>query len=143
MNGLGRINLRNYVDSQLMFFIEKFKKHGWKQEDNEYVCKKTDLQDWDLGIVFYSELLEYMENGRQVLTPWICGSIEIEVTDYPELKEYARFILDELEQMDIKPFRDEDAFLGYFSKTDNKGWTELRFYINEEYPKGYWENHTL
>ena len=40
-------------------------------------------------------------------------------------------------------FKDEDSFMGYFSKEDHKGWTKLKFYINEEYPKGYWGNHTL
>jgi len=144
MNGLGRINLRNYVNEQLEFFIEKFKENGWKQEDIHYVSKDTELQEWPLGIVFYSELLEYREdNRREVLTPWIVGELEIETTEYDKLFEYADFILNELNQMNISPFHDEDSFRGYFAKSSHKGWTELKFYINKEYPKGYWENHTL
>ena len=138
-----KINLRNYIDGQLEFFIEKFKENGWKQEDTHYVTMKTDLQDWDLGIVFYSEILEYEEEGRDVLTPWIVGRLEVEETDYSKLIKYARFILSELDEMGIKPFHDEDSFHGYFAKHENKGWTEIKFYINKEYPDGYWENHTL
>ena len=39
------INLRGYVDHQLFYFIEKFKEHGWKQEDVHYVTKKVDFQE--------------------------------------------------------------------------------------------------
>ena len=137
------LNLRYYIDNQLHHFIEKFKKHGWRQEDLHYITKKTHLQEWDLGIVFYSELLEYEENGKEILTPWIVGRLEIETIDYGKLREYTDFILDELNKMDIKPFHDEDSFMGYFSKEDHKGWTQLKFFINERYPDGYWENHTL
>jgi len=143
MNGLGRINLRNYIDDQLEFFIEKFKENGWKQEDIHYVSKNTDLQEWPLGIVFYSELLEYTEKKKEVLTPWIVGRLEVETTEYDKLFEYADFILNELDQIDIHPFYDEDSFRGYFSKSNHQGWTKLKFYINKEYPDGYWENHTL
>ena len=102
-----------------------------------------DLQEWPVGIVFYSELLEYEEEGRDVLTPWIVGRLEVEETDYNKLIKYARFILSELDEMGITPFHDEDSFHGYFAKHGNKAWTEIKFYINEEYPNGYWENHTL
>ena len=137
------INLRNYIDNQLFFFIEKFKEYGWKQEDIHYVTKVTDFQDWPVGVVFYSELLEYTESRHEKLTPWIVGKLEVEKTEHSELVEYTNFILDELEKMGIKPFHDEDAFMGYFAKENHNGWTELKFYINQYYPDGYWENHTL
>lgn len=137
------INLRIWVDNQLFYFIEKFKKHGWDQEDIHYVSKKTHLQEWDLGIVFYSELLEYTENGEEVLTPWIVGRIEALTADHGKLREYTDFILDELNKMELRPFHDEDSFMGYFAKEDHGGWTQLKFYINESYPDGYWENHIL
>lgn len=139
------INLRNYVNDQLFYFIEKFKEHGWKQEDISYVTKVTHLQEWSLGIVFYSELLEYTQDGPylNMLTPWVVGRLEVETTDHNKLRDYTDFIIDELEKMRLKPFHDEDSFMGYFAKEDNKGWTELKFYLNKHYPDGYWENHTL
>ena len=137
------INLRYWVDNQLYYFIEKFKKHGWKQIDIHYIEKETHLQDWPVGVVFYSELLEYTENKEEVLTPWIVGRLEIETTDHLKLREYTDFILDELNKMEVKPFHDEDSFMGYFSKEDHDGWTQLKFYINMYYPGGYWGNHTL
>lgn len=138
-----KLNLKPWMDSELFYFIEKFRSHGWKQEDVHYVTKITHLQEWELGIVFYLELLEYTENGEGCIAPWIVGMLEVETTDHVKLREYTDFILDELNKMDIKPFHDEDAFMGYFSKEDHKGWTELKFYINQNYPDGYWENHTL
>jgi hypothetical protein len=137
------INLASYTDDQIIFFIEKFKENGWKQEDLQYVNKETDIQDWPLGIVFYPELLEYTEDGKDMITPWICGEVEIETTDDLKLKVYKNFILKELEDMDLNPFHDEDAFYGYFAKNTHKGWTELKFYINKFYPDGYWQNHIL
>jgi len=139
------INLKPYVDDQLFFFIEKFKEHGWNQEDTQYVCKKTDLQEWNLGIVFYCELLEYTDGGKylNMITPWVAGEIEVKTTDEQELRKYTAFIRNELDEMKLNPFHDEDSFMGYFSKEDHKGWTKLKFYLNKHYPEGYWENHTL
>jgi len=137
------INLAQYTDDQVIFFIEKFKENGWEQEDFQYVNKETDLQDWPLGIVFYPELLEYTEDGKDMITPWICGEVEIETTYVEDLREYTKFILSELESMDLNPFHDEDAYMGYFAKDTREGWTELKFYLNKYYPNGYWENHTL
>lgn len=44
-----------------------------------------------------------------------------------------------------KPFKDEDAYYGYFSrpKTDVDGFTKIAFFLNPDYPSGWWENHTL
>jgi len=137
------INLKPYIDDQLFFFIEKFKEHGWKQEDIQYVTKKTNLQEWDLGIVFYGELLEYTEEDQDMITPWIVGRVEIEETDDLKIKACKSFILEELESMGLHPFHDEDAYMGYFSKESHQGWTKLKFYLNKFYPDGYWENHTL
>jgi hypothetical protein len=138
-----KINLSNYIEDQIEYFIEIFKSNGWDQEDIAYVSKKTNLQDWDLGIVFYGELLEYSEGKEDIITPWIVGKIEVETTDDIKLRSYASFILNELEKLNIHAFHDEDTYKGYFAKETHKGWTELKFYVNMEYPDGYWQNHTL
>ena len=65
------VKLREYMDKQIEFFVEKFVKNGWKM------------------------------------------------------------------------FHDEDSYRGYFSKEDKNGYTRLKFYLNREYPKGYWQNHVL
>ena len=56
---------------------------------------------------------------------------------------YKSFVLEELNKMELHPFHDEDAFYGHFAKSEHKGWTELKFYLNKNYKDGYWENHTL
>lgn len=46
--------------------------------------------------------------------------------------------------MPIKPFYDEDAFLGMFTKQLRKsGDQTLTCYFNPDYPNGMWENHAL
>jgi len=146
------INLRKYIDDQLYFFIEKFKEIGWKQEDVHYISKKVDFQDRSLGIVFYSELLEYSDkefgnNYLNMLCPWIVGRIEInnekEENILPILRSATDFIKEEVKLIGWKMFHDEDAFFGYFSRHNGRGYTRLKFYLNKEYPNGHWENHTL
>ena len=168
MNKLGRINLRNYMDEQLFFFIKKFKENGWKQEDTHYVFKRTDFivnpsarnedYKYGFGIVFYAELLEYSETNDQkrrveVLTPWVCCRIQIDEnkdvkypSDCPRLEKVIEFMQKEFKEMGLEPFYDEDAYRQNFSRPEikqNMESVEIKFYLNMEYPDGYWENHTL
>ena len=138
-----KFNLSTWVDKACQFYVDKFKENGWVQEDLTYVYKKTDFTEYPVGVVFYAKLLEYYEDGKNVITPWITGRLEVETTDDLKLKAYKSFILEELDQMGLHAFHDEDAFYGHFTKKVNKGWTELNFYLHPFYPDGYWENHTL
>ena len=55
------------IESQIEFFIDKFVKNGWKQEDSAYIIKDFgfsffNLNDHDVtkvGIVIYPELINY------------------------------------------------------------------------------------
>jgi len=58
------------------------------------------------------------------------------------------------EEMKYKPFKDEDAFLRHFVpyKEDKKtlfniikGYRLINsaFFLNPDYPNGYWQNHTI
>ena len=160
---MNKINLWNDMKKQLDFFINKFKEIEWKQEDTYYIFKKVNFlvnpearnndYKYGFGIVFYSDLLSYTENNKYILTPWVCGKISIEnnpnikyPVDCPRLDKVANFIKEELKKINWKPFYDEDSFKGIFSKPELRKNTEnieIKFYLNKEYPKGYWQNHTL
>lgn len=147
------IKLREYMDKQIGFFVEKFIEIGWDQEDTSYIFKRTpfltnsDARNEDyqygFGIVFYADFLEYEEEGQDLLIPWVVGKIEIENPTEKILKNVTDFIKEEVEKIGWNMFHDEDSYRGYFSKENKNGWTQLRFYLNQEYPKGYWQNHTL
>jgi len=147
------VKLREYMDLQIDFFVQKFVEIGWDQEDTSYIFKRTSFltnsaarnedYQYGFGIVFYSEFLEYEEEGQDLLIPWVAGKIEIENPTEEILKNVTDFIKEEVEKIGWNMFHDEDSYRGYFSKENKNGWTQLRFYLNQEYPKGYWQNHTL
>jgi hypothetical protein len=31
----------------------------------------------------------------------------------------------------------------FIEKFKKNGWVQIKFYIHQSYPKGYWQNHTL
>jgi hypothetical protein len=147
------ITLRKYLDDQIGFFMKKFMEIGWEQEDAAYIFKRTpfivnpDAKNEDykhgFGISFYPELLEYREDGEEVLCPWVVGDIEIENPSDETLRSVADFIKEEVQKIGWNMFHDEDAFRGHFAKDKKHSWTKLKFYLNQSYPEGYWQNHTL
>jgi len=158
-----KINLREVMEDQLDFFVKKFIENGWKQEDLHYVNKrvgfltnpdaKNDDCKYGFGIVFFTELLGYSEDGVNMLTPWVVGRISIDKnpdvkypSDCPKLQKVTEYMKKEFKKLGLKPFYDEDAFYGNFSRPEprqNTGDVTIKFYINMDYPDGYWENHTL
>ena len=43
----------------------------------------------------------------------------------------------------LKPFYDEDATFGIYSDELRNGYERYTFYVNPDFPEGWWENHTL
>jgi hypothetical protein len=147
------VKLNEYMNNQIQFFVERFKEIGWKQEDISYLFKRTPFMSspdannddyrYGLGMVLYADFLKYEEEGQDLLIPWVVGRVEIENPTEEILKNVTDFIKAEVGNIGWKMFHDEDAYRGYFSKEDKKGWTQLKFYLNREYPNGYWQNHAL
>jgi hypothetical protein len=148
------INLANYVDDQINFFVEKFKSIGWKQEDLAYLFKRTPFlvnpearnidYQYGFGLVFYSQLLQYGYGKNEMLTPWVVGRVELESPTSEILKNVTDFIKEEVKNIGWKMFYDEDSFRNNFSKEERRdGYIRLKFYLNKYYSAGWWENHTL
>lgn len=118
-----------------------------------------------LSITFSPELLHYSESHtpstydlskakktlQHTTTPWIKGSILIRddetvtrPSDNERLREVAKWLKTEILKMPIKPFHDEDAYMGYFKRPEKTSeFIRLSFYMNPSYPEGYWQNHTI
>jgi hypothetical protein len=94
--------------------------------------------------------LYYYENNNQSIKIWIAFKFEThkDSCKYQEnsgrLIKIANCLKEELKNLNLNSFKDEDAFCGIFSrpKIDND-FVSFNFYLNKDYPQGYWYNHTL
>lgn len=158
------INLRTAIDDEIEWHVQNFISLGWVQEDISYLTKNIGIvtnpdsknEEWktSIGFVLYPELLEYtvrenVDGKRRIeptTCPWICGRITMTKDENEKyqiyskrVNEVAEYMKEELKKLPIKPFYDEDAFHGVFSRPKDKlnGFIEFSFYINKDYPKGY------
>ncbi len=105
-----------------------------------------------------TEILNYYDrsdrnNVKYLSIIWTKCSFSVEYdksSKYPEddknIKNIVKWVVENvLNKLSIKPFKDEDAYLGYFSFEKNEACGELifSFYVNPDYPDGWWENHAL
>jgi hypothetical protein len=153
------INIASTTDKEIQDIINKITdKDNYTQVDEAYVEVETPFlinsgannESWKnkTGIVLYPELLSYYHKSQGWITvPWICARIEFEDSllyrDEVKLREFCKWIVEEFKSQGFKPFHDEDAFCGHFTKEDRKGYVRIKMYINPSYPDGYWSNHTL
>lgn len=103
------------------------------------------------------DLLNYTTGNRReredVLTPWVKCTFGVEYDKnekYPQDEKRIREIVgwvkkNIVEKLPFKAFYDEDAYSGNFSwdKKENLGSIYFSFYVNPDFPEGFWENHTL
>lgn len=102
-------------------------------------------------------LLSYSSGDRrhreEVLIPWVKCTFGVEYNKsekYPQderrVREVVKWVKENIiGKLPYKAFYDEDAYSGNFSweKKENLGSIYFSFYVNPDFPEGYWENHTL
>lgn len=159
-------NLLPQFEKEIEKTINQFVDMGWNQIDEMAIEKniKININPGSLErfsdtliLVFYHKLLTYIEGDKgkreYVAIPWITCKFELENGGdkdflYSEtVKELVNYIKKELESIGISAFKDEDAPHQMFSNrcrtADRNGYVTFEFFINPDYPKGYWSNHTL
>lgn len=146
-----KFNLQPFLERDLDLVTTVLLQSGrWKQIDchafESIFCNRTIL------IALYPELLEYTYVYRpgykekeaiqeDCTEAWIaCKATILHKTE----EENRRKSLEELKNWlcndcILKPFRDEDAYLGIYKQQQE----DFVFYINPNYPNGWWDNHTL
>jgi hypothetical protein len=122
---------------------------------NDMLIKTLSIKQIDLFayehesffIVLVPKVLYYYEKGvGDVAKVWIgCRINPSEKFLFEKgIQGLALKVKDEIiPQLTLKPFKDEDAYYGMFSKKEDGAYTTITFYLNHFYPQGYWENHTL
>ena len=160
-----KINLHKYLEyeSDTIKFI--FLKLGWNHQDLMWASK--EFAGKEILLSCYPDLLGYTyvyrpgaygvygpgekEDKRvseEHLIPWIACSFELEgiyttkwhMDVLKELKDWLK------DNFPLKPFYDEDAKCGIYRMTTSiytPEWTRYNFYVNPDFPNGWWENHTL
>ena len=159
-----KLNLDRYLQQEIILLNEYIQEtRDWKMIDSyayESIIKfggKTVIlvpyhRMLSYGYVYHEGAGVYDDNRNRrtedVTTPWIACKIELEGDQstpwhsdvLKELKEYVK------EKFPWKPFYDEDACHGIYSRQCSayiRDWTKYVFYINPDYPTGWWENHCL
>jgi len=154
-----KINLYKYLDQETTIVNQMLQKTGWKMIDDMYL--EREFSGRKVGVVIYPELLRYeyvyrpgygqsgIEKEKRThethIIPWIACRMEFPddeaVSDIlKEVKEWLK------ENFPLKAFYDEDATHGIYAKkcsAYSRDWTKYIFYVNPDFPEGWWENHTL
>ena len=143
------LNLIDPIDRDLETqLIPALSKLGWKQVDThtfEVVIQAIDFEEEKFFLVVYPELLHYhSKEGDQIQVWYKCRVNGKEEWTDESIGAVADYLKEFFPKLPWKPFHDEDALRGYFSKGKNRyGDPEIAFYINPSFPKGAWCNHTL
>lgn len=148
-----KINIAEKTDIEIQEIICKLIKNGYCQVDEAYVerdgpfkIKPNSKNEYKIGLVLYPELLTYHNGSNWITVPWICVRTEFLHNDSigESFKiNFVKWLYNELKSIGFTPFKDEDAFAGCSSKEETIDSTKIKLFINPDFPKGYWSNHTL
>ncbi len=153
------IQLKDMINNEIEHFINIFILNGWVREDTEIIRKKVEFivhpefknNKNKICLCLYPEILYYYDNNQQNIKIWIAFKFETTKdnkvkyqSDSITLNKIGDWLKAELKKMNLIPFKDEDSFNNIFSKPEIKDeWVSFNFYLNKDYPNGYWCNHTL
>lgn len=141
-----KTNIANTTDKEIQDIISALSKRGFDQVDEGYVEVYSPFKVNDsntLGMALYPKLLSYHDGKDWVTIPWICIRMEVEDTNEDLHRKIVKWAVSEFTEAGYPPFKDEDAFAGYSTKEEHKGWVKLMIYVNPDFPKGFWSNHAL
>lgn len=153
-----KINLDPYLQMELTLITRLFESKGWTTEDEHAVRKKFDGKE--IYLVFYPELLSYeytytpgdSSNDSKTVSeyhriPWIACRMEFEGEEVKDHEKYLTAVKEWVDKnIPLKPFYDEDATYGIYAKKCSpysRDWTQYIFYLNPDFPDGWWQNHAL
>lgn len=148
-----KTNIAKVTDLEIENIINKLEEIGFELVDEAYLEVETPFSIHTdspnkkysniLGVVLYPELLFYRENKEDVTIPWICAKIELESLDDNTERDIIKWLSTKFQEIGLSPFKDEDSFAGCSKRIQGKGYSNIKLFINPDYPQGYWENHTL
>lgn len=145
-------NFQIIFDEEIEIIAKKILSTGWIREDIAYFTKNiktnNEINNTKISICLYHEILNYYNRNPDIRKSEIWVRCRIIIPDKWEKYEISllkEIINEEFKNLQLTTFYDEDAYLGIFTKPKmyDKNLKEISFYINPDYPKGYWCNHTI
>jgi len=114
---------------------------GWQREGENILWKRIRGKEYFITLV--PQILYFHFNERQRAIPWIAVKTFSD-PDNPLPRFVLQEIIEDLYYSGLKPFYDEDAWKKFFRRGKTRfGEDVFACYVNPDFPKGYWENHTL
>ena len=122
------MNLEPMIEEMYIKMTELLNKVGWERRDPGYFefnrgsrqNNRGQMTLAEASIVLYPDLLSYHEDGKHITKLWFKSM------DAGPITEKAKQAIFKV----MKPFKDED-----YAGND--------FWVNPNYPDGYWTNHVL
>lgn len=146
-------NLKDKIDQDIEKVAEALLELGMDRVDDVYFelldkdnpiesalsDPQTGAPDYEFptkfAVILFPKLISY-EDKTEV---WIACQVHVE----NDLKGTAKMIKEFMNNIKFKPFKDEDSLLEMFKVDYSFAELYIRFYVNPDYPDGYWRNHAL
>lgn len=150
-------DLRTQIESDIYLIVGEFLQHDWKNV-NDDIIEKTGSGSFPqlkgLPLIISPKILHYPIGHKLGIVSNIWYGCYFEVNE--KLIDVAlTYFVELFEKIKYKPFTDEDAKAKYFIpyKAENnvfptsllrgKKYIKTGFFLNPDYPNGYWHNHTI
>lgn len=139
-------NLTPIIENDINEVAKALNPH-WKREEFPFLLYKGDnvFAKCNCLMIYLSPyIMSYTKEFGKGYNREIWIECQLVVGRKENIKDSAIFMVEEFKKLPLKPFKDEDAFFQYFNKTryidDDHA---ISFYMNPDYPAGWWCNHTL
>jgi hypothetical protein len=149
-----KINLIDQINADINLITKEFTvNHGWHHTDAQMMTKS--IEKTEVNLIMSPKILSYEEKNYQSQIWYAC----IFTVNDLKMKSTFEYFLRLFPALKYKPFKDEDALHQHFVpykkeehattlfkrmfRSTHKRLSKSAFFINPDYPDGYWNNHTI
>jgi len=149
-----KLNLHNQIEFDIDLIIKEFiENHGWNHIDAQLMEKS--IEKAIVNLIIYPKILNYEERNYQSQIWYTC----LFTVDDTEMTKTFEYFLRLFPTLKYKPFKDEDALYQHFVPYKKEKYaatlfkkmlkltpilySKSAFFLNPDYPNGYWGNHTI
>ena len=155
-----KLNLKAQTETDINLIMKDFIDfHGWKLVDGQMIEKDLPISKVKFELIIYPTILHYLEKDVDQSQIWYACRLEVAETEIDVVLNLLRNGFCDLK---YAPFKDEDALYDHFVPYKKSGESLLNkikehylmdyfpknfvttaFFLNPDYPDGYWNNHTI
>jgi len=155
-----KLNLQDQIETDIELIMKDFiDNDDWNTVSNHMIEKMISKDLSKIKLIIYPTILHYDERDIDQSQIWYTCWFTV---DEIEVDRALNYFIDKFPELKYKPFKDEDALREYFvpfkrSKKSffykikehylmdyfPKNFVTTAFFLNPDYPDGYWNNHTI